>query len=133
MRAIDKSLSKLKDDADLMVSFSLSCKKIKTVTLPERLQQLLLFVDENKYYYITKDTRMSERILSNGCTSLLQYTCITKYKRYYCIGYSTRNMNCPPVYTCCCLTLTAIHYCYITEFCSCVSNLQILRQRTTSI
>ena len=41
--AYNVALSKLKDDADLMVSFSLSCKKIKTVTLPERLQQSLLF------------------------------------------------------------------------------------------
>jgi len=41
--AYNVALSKLKDDAELMVSFSLSCKKLKTVTLPERLQQSLLF------------------------------------------------------------------------------------------
>ena len=40
---------------------------------------------------------MSERLLSNVYTSLLHYTYITKYKRYYCIGYSTRNKNEPRV------------------------------------
>ena len=40
---------------------------------------------------------MSERLLSTGYTSLLPYTYITKYKMYYCIGYSTRNKNEPRV------------------------------------
>ena len=66
--AYNVALSKLKDDAELMVSFSLSCKKLKTVTLPERLQQSLLFE------FISRTLNC----ITNACITILNDTNKTK-------------------------------------------------------